>query len=209
MGIFISPSYPDSKLDSPFIDDVIDVYEDRVRNWLLAPAKAVMEHEHGGPAAFCILLTYFEGAWSYATRRSSKGRSKEFFTNGFVDVFRSSNVPVPLLCRVGHLLYADARCGFFHDGMFRERVYLAESTHELLITLPTNGGALDLNGEIESVMIDVGRCHAAVIRHFDAAMRQLRDPQNIADREAFYAFFKSHCDWDKPGPVIGLKESPP
>jgi hypothetical protein len=142
MAISISPSFRDSKLDSPSTDDVIDVYEDRVRNWLLAPAKVLLEQEHGGPAAFCILLTYFEGACSYARCQSSKNRSKEFFSRGFVDVFKSSNVPETLLLRVGDLLYSDARCGFFHDGMFRERVYFAEMNRDIVITLPKKGTKL-------------------------------------------------------------------
>lgn len=56
------------------------------------------------------------------------GRSKEFFWLGFADVFKASGVPEPVLLRVGELLYVDARCGFFHDGVFRERVYFAEIT---------------------------------------------------------------------------------
>lgn len=42
MTTSVSPSYSDSKLNSPSVDDIIDVYEDRVRNWLLRPAKAVL-----------------------------------------------------------------------------------------------------------------------------------------------------------------------
>lgn len=206
MAISISPSYLDSKLDSPSIDDVIDVYEDRVRNWLLAPAKVVLEQEHGGPAAFCILLTYFEGAWSYAMCQSSKNRSKEFFSQGFVDVFKSSNVHGALLLRVGELLYSDARCGFFHDGMFRERVYFAEMNRDIVVTLPKKDGVLDLQGEIASVLIDVRRCYAAVLRHFDTKLARLRSSLSVPEREAFFAFFKSQCDWEKPGPVIGLQE---
>lgn len=206
MAISISPSFRDSKLDSPSIDDVIDVYEDRVRNWLLAPAKVLLEQEHGGPAAFCILLTYFEGACSYARCQSSKNRSKEFFSRGFVDVFKSSNAPETLLLRVGELLYSDARCGFFHDGMFRERVYFAEMNRDIVVTLPKKDGVLDLQGEIASVLIDVRRCYSAVLRHFDAAITRLRDPQSVPERDAFVGFFKSQCDWESLGPVIGLHE---
>lgn len=206
MAISISPSYPDSKLDSPSIDDVIDVYEDRVRNWLLVPAKSVLTQEHGQPSAFCILLTYFEGAWSYAVRQSSKNRSKEFFCSGFVDVFKSSDVPGPVLRRLGELLYCDARCGFFHDGMFRERVYFAEMNRDIVLTLPKKDGVLDLEGEISSVLIDVSRCHAAIVRHFDVAITRLRESSNASDREAFFAFFKSQCDWEKPGPIIALQD---
>jgi hypothetical protein len=204
--VFISPSYSDSKLDSPSVEDVIDVYEDRVRHWLLGPAKTLLSQEHGRPSAFCVLLTYFEGASSYKLRQSSKNRSKEFFCSGFVDVFASSGVPRQVLRRVGELLYSDARCGFFHDGMFRERVYFAEMNRDIVVTLPKEGGTLDSEGEISSVLIDVARCHAAVVRHFEAAVSHLREPKNESDRDAFFAFFKTQCDWETPGPVIGLHE---
>ena len=125
---------------------------------------------------------------------------------GFADVFKHSGIPEPVLLRTGELLYVDARCGFFHDGMFRERVYFAEMNKDLVITLPKKAGALDLFGEIKSILIDVGRCYHAVSRHFNASMEILRDTDNISEREAFFAFFKSKCDWESSGPIIGMPE---
>lgn len=206
MAISISPSFTTDKLEDATVDDVIDVHEDRIRNWLLKPAATLVAQNHGSPAAFCILLTYFEAAWSYKVTTSSKGRSKEFFRLGFVDVFKSSGVPEPVLLRTGELLYVDARCGFFHHGMFRERVYFAEMNKDLVITLPKKAGALNLLGEIQSVLVDVGRCHDAVSRHFNADVATLRNAVNVLEREAFFAFFKSQCDWESPGPVIGIAE---
>lgn len=206
MAVFISPNFTTEKLENPTVDDVIDVHEDRILNWLLNPAATLLGQKHGNPAAFCMLLTYFEGAWSYKVAASSNGRSKEFFRLGFADVFKHSGIPEPVLLRTGELLYVDARCGFFHDGMFRERVYFAEMNKDLVITLPKKAGALDLFGEIKSILIDVGRCYHAVSRHFNASMEILRDTDNISEREAFFAFFKSKCDWESSGPIIGMPE---
>lgn len=207
MTISISPNYGTKKMDCPVVDDVVDVYEDRVRHWVIGPAKLLASTEHGCPAAFCILLTYFEGAWSYAVAKSSRGQSKEYFKGGFADTFKASGLPESLLLRIGQLLYEDGRCGFFHDGLFRGRVYFAEMNRDIVITLPKHGDMLDFEGEIQSVLIDVKRCILAVERHFDATIKSLRDTSNAATRSKFLAFFKSQCDWEQPGPVIAIREN--
>ena len=79
MSIMISPSYTDKKFDNPSVDDLIDVFEDRLRRWMLNPAKGLLSTEHGQIAAFCLALTYFEGVWSYMEGRGSQGHSKQFF----------------------------------------------------------------------------------------------------------------------------------
>jgi hypothetical protein len=38
----ISPNFDDAKLDSGSIEDLIDVFEDRVRHWLLEPTIGVL-----------------------------------------------------------------------------------------------------------------------------------------------------------------------
>ena len=121
-------------------------------------------------------------------------------------MFKLSGVPEPLLFRVGELLYVDARCGFFHDGMFRGRIYFADMDKDIAITLPKKADVLDLCGEIQSVLVDVRRCHNAVIRHFDGSVAFLRDTVNVLERAAFFQFFKSQCDWELPGPIIGLPD---
>ena len=181
MSIMISPSYADTKFDKPSLDDLIDVFEDRVRHWVVKPAKSLFDAQHGQVAGFCLALTYFEGIWSYMEGRGSRGRSKAFFENGFVDVFRTTNLKETLLRRVARILYADARCGFFHDGMFRERIYFANlSQGEMLVTLPKKQGQVDEDGEIQSLLIDPRRFFAAVERHFDCFVLSLRDSTNAA-----------------------------
>jgi hypothetical protein len=203
---FISPHYGSEKLDCPEIDDIVDVYEDRVRHWVIEPAKLLATTEHGGPAAFCLLLTYFEGAWSYAVATSSSGQSKEYFKRGFADTFKASGLPEPLLLRVGQLLYEDGRCGFFHDGLFRGRIYFVEMNKDIAITLPKRGDLLDIEGEIQSILIDIKRCILAVEKHFDTTISSLRDISNTSTRSKFIRFFKSQCDWEKLGPVVGIQD---
>lgn len=207
MSIMISPSYWDTEFDNPSIDDLIDVFEDRIRLWLLRPAKGLVDTQHGQIAGFCLVLTYFEGIWSYIAGRGSQGRSKEFFEEGFVDVFRTIKLKEKLLRRVAAILYTDARCGFFHDGMFRERIYFGSlSQGEMLVTLPKKQGQVDEDGQIQSLLINPRRFYSAVERHFDHFILCLRDPQNANERTKFRTAFKEECDWETLGGIIGMAE---
>lgn len=207
MSIMISPSYTDAKLDNPTIEDLIDVFEDRIRLWVLDAAKKLLDTQHGRIAGFSLSLTYFEGIWTYIEGRGSKGRSKEYFKNGFVEVFRGSQLKESLLCRVADILYADARCGFFHDGMFHERIYFTElSQAEMLVTLPKKQGQIDEDALIQSLLIDPQRFFSAVERHFNKFISVLRQPENTDARTKFRTAFKEQCDWEVIGAVIGIAD---
>ena len=123
MKTFISPNYPQEKHDKPTIDDLVDVFKDRVLNWVFEQAKKLMSDKDGCFGALCLLLTYFEGIWSYITGLDSEGQSKKYFCDAFLDVFSSSEHTPDLLKRVAVIMYKDARCGFFHDGMLRNRIW--------------------------------------------------------------------------------------
>src|SRR4051794_24444943 len=110
----ISPHYSDAKLEGATVDDLIDVFDDRVRYWLIEPAAALLKSPFGFVAATSLALTYFEAFTIYRTGTSSTNNSKRFFREGFIDVFGASNPGAPL-DRIADILYEDARCGFFHD----------------------------------------------------------------------------------------------
>jgi hypothetical protein len=200
----ISPHFSDSKLDKPSLDDLIDVFEDRVRNWLLEPAKRLLAIEHGQIAAVAILLMYFEAVRIYMDGRDSKNQSKKFFRHAFLDVFARSNVRMDLLERVANLLYADARCGFFHDGSFRDRIFISDlACSELQITLPKKNGEIDEKGEIESIMIHPARFYDVIDRHFTEYVSVLRDQNESARRARFEKACGIKWDWQGRPRVIG------
>jgi len=152
----ISPHFGAEKLDNPSVDDVIDVFEDRVVHWLLEPAGSVLlQSQFGDPASTCLALTYFESIRVYSTGTKSAGQSKAFFVAGFLDVFRGTGIDQELLGRVAEILYADARCGFFHDGLFRQRIFFQRKPGAAIeITVPMAEGRPDPSGEIQSILID-------------------------------------------------------
>ena len=131
----ISPNFDDAKLDSGSIEDLIDVFEDRVRHWLLEPTKSLLKTQHGDIAALCLILTYFEGITGYLKGKDSQNNSKVFFREGFLEVMKVSGIEDVLLGRVADVIYSDARCGFFHDGCFRSKIFISpDDSHDLLIT---------------------------------------------------------------------------
>ena len=136
MDVKISPNYEGKKLDPGRTDDLIDVFEDRVRYWLLEPAKNLLKTQHGDVAALCLVLTYFEGITIYLKGKDSKNNSKAFFREGFLEVMRVSGIDDHLLGRVADVIYTDARCGFFHDGCFRSKIFVSpDASHDLLILI--------------------------------------------------------------------------
>jgi len=208
MDTFISPNYSQEKLDNPTMDDLIDVFKDRVLNWLFEPAKRLLIEKDGCFGVLCLLLTYFEGIWSYFTGVDSRGNSKRYFKDAFLDVFGQSGHTLDLLGRVAEILYEDARCGFFHDGMLRSRIYMVElDKHDMLITLPRKqDGSVDVNGKIQSVLIDPKYFMAAIERHFVDYLLCLRNPQQTLKRENFKRIAMEKWGYKGPGTVIGLNK---
>ena len=122
---FVSPNYTHEKLESPGYVDIVDVFEDRMRNWLLAPATQLLASANGAVAAVGLLMSYFEGIEIYRSGKDSKFKSKEFFGRGFKQVFGVDSNGEHVFDEVIDALYIQARCGFAHDGLFRNRVFFS------------------------------------------------------------------------------------
>ena len=142
-------------------------------------------------------MTYFEGIWSYVHGQSSRNRSKRSFIEAFSEVFRSGSMPKTMLEQVAGVLYMDARCGFFHDGMFRDHVFFGKlDKGEMLITTK--------KGRVESIVVDSARFVRAVERHFKRFVATLRDTSSVDERKRFYDTCKDRWDWDGGPRVIGM-----
>jgi len=209
METFISPKYKGEKFNKPSFDDLVDVLKDRVFYWLIEPAKKIINEQNGHFGALCLLLTYFEGIWSYTTGKDSKGKSKKYFRDAFVDVFSSSGHTADLLSRVADIMYEDGRCGFFHDGISRSRIFISGlNTFDMIITLPKKSdGNVDPNGEIESILIDPKYFMAAIERHFIDYLLCLRNPKEKVKRDNFLKMAKEKWDYEGEGVVIGLNRN--
>jgi hypothetical protein len=155
---------------------------------------------------FPFFFSYFEPYAIYRKGEDSTKQSKIFFRVGFIDVFRKSGLKEALLGRVADVLYVNARCGFFHEGMVRDRIYIGSGEGELTVTVPRVDGKPDENGPIESVLIDVAKSHTAVERHFTEYLRSLRDESNTELREKFKKAVDLRWRIHELGRVIGMSE---
>lgn len=202
----ISPHYPAEKLESPTLEDLIDVFEDRMMGWLLGPARNLMGDQIAQVAGFALSLSYFEGIWSFVTGRDSQGRSKEFFRRGFLDVFGRTGTPEELLARVADVLYEDGRCGFFHDAMARGRLYFG-ALHQgsFSITLPRINGVIDTTGPIASIMVNPTEYMKFLHGHFKKYVARLRDAPEADLRKNFEDACRLKWDYEGEPVVIALE----
>jgi hypothetical protein len=144
----ISPNFSDEKLKTGSLDDLIDVFEDRLKYWLLEPAKALLGVRFGEVAALSLLFGYFEPCAIYRKGEDSRGQSKTFFRAGFTEVLRKAPISESLLGRIADMLYDEVRCGLFHEGMMREHIFFGNAGGELMVTLPRIDGKIVEDGRM-------------------------------------------------------------
>jgi hypothetical protein len=204
----VSPNHTHEKLDAPSYGDLIDVFEDRMKKWLLQPAVHLLTIEHGDIPAVSLILGYFEGIEIYCSGKDSKGASKEFFRRGFQRVFSAKPENAHLFDEIVDGLYVQARCGFAHDGLFRNRVFFSNARPEALnVTWPRKNGEFVKDGHVESVVINAARFIDGVVKHFDRYVADLRSETDAALKANFLAAVDLKWGLHEPNRVIGMSES--
>lgn len=203
---YISPKYDSSKIESGEINDLIDVLEDRVQNWLFEPVKEMLINPKGIMTGLGVIMTYFEGITIYMRGEDSIRRSAAFFEEGFIGTLLPSGHPERILSRVAKVVYEEARCGFAHDGFVRGKVLASyDFEHDLTVTVPRVNGKVDIDGEIQSIIINPRILLAAIERHFNEYIGMLRDDSANEDaREKFREACRIKWGLDGPPVVIGM-----
>ena len=155
---FISPNFTHEKMESPSYVDIVDVFEDRMRNWLLAPTTLLLRFPNGEIPAIALALNYFEGIEIYHSGSDSRDLSKDYFRRGFQRVFSVDPAGAHVYGEMVDALYIQARCGFAHDGLFRNRVFFSKNRPQALnATWPLKNGVFVQGGHLESVVINPQR----------------------------------------------------
>jgi hypothetical protein len=204
----ISPTHTHEKLDSPSYSDLVDVFEDRIRKWFLEPALHLLNLEHGDVPAVSLVLGYFEGIEIYHSGQDSNGASKDFFRRGFQRVFSTKPENAHLFDGVVDGLYVQARCGFAHDGLFRNRVFFNDSRPEALnVTWPRKDGEFVKDGHLESIVINAARFVDGVIKHFDQYIAALRSETDPVLKANFLAAVDLKWGLTEPDRIIGMTEN--
>ena len=182
----ISPHYTSKKLEPPFYRDLVDVFEDRMRYWMLYPAKKLLKEPNDQIAAVGILLNYLEGIEIYLTGKDSKNNSFVFFCSGFSKVFSLTVGKQNAIEDCAKALYVQARCGFAHDGLFRNRVFFRSSTkNAIVITWPKKNGQFVFNKGVESIIINPVRFYKVIEIHFEDYLKKLKKGKDKALIESF------------------------
>lgn len=207
MTDFISPNFDSEKLKSPSYEDLVDVFEDRMRNWFLLPAKNLLELPHCQVAGVALLISYFEGIEIYLTGKDSTNKSAAFFAKGFLKVFEIENNGAHFLKEITDAIYSQTRCGFGHDGMFRNRVFFSDTPSKpILVTWPKKNGEFDISGKVESIVINPSRFFESIRVHFDGYISKLRKGSDQALMQAFEDAVKLKWGLDEKDRVIGMTE---
>lgn len=187
---YISPKYKKEKLSDPSLADKIDVFEDRINEWLFKPMTKLIDF-NDGMALLSLNLSYFEMIAQYIKGEDSNGKSKRFFIIGLKSVFENELSESERLSKPEYNLsessrewhkkayetftdgfYKMGRCGMFHS-------YLPK--YGFLIT--NMKGKLFIIEEIRNFQIYINPWVMAnrLIKHFNEYVARLRE--NISDKE--------------------------
>lgn len=205
MKFYISPNYCHEKIENPQFDDLVDVFQDRIENWVLRPSEVLLREPPSQVAAIGILISYFEGIQIYLTGRDSRRKSKSYFINGFCQVFSSDYARME---KVAATLYELVRCGFSHDGLFKYGVFFSTTKNEpILITYARNpDGSPNLDAPAQSIIINPHLFYESIKLHFKKYLSELKEPANVSLREAFMQAVQLKWGLDKETPVLGMSE---
>lgn len=185
---FVSPNYTHEKFEPPFYRDIVDVFEDRMVNWLVNPAKELLSIRHGEVAAVALTTNYFEGIEIYVSGKDSKDQSKKFFTRGFKRVFPGFSGPEYLQAAVHASFYELLRCGFAHDAMFRHGIFFSTVRKEpITVSWPRTNGVFDFDGVLEAAIVNPRSFVEGVEKHLTEYVRELRRPADSDIKTNFLA----------------------
>ena len=176
----ISPNYDSGKLGAGALNDRIDVYEDRVRGWLIDCGPILNRHEHAGFGVLQIGLAYLEGFSIFLRGEDGRYRSFQFFQEGLSSVFSEvASLPIPARDAFAKIMYQDGRCGLFHFGMTRRRVVLSDGQPVFRVkTDPTDQS-------VEEILIDRYGFIEQIDRHHSRYVARLRDLAEVEIRKNF------------------------
>ena len=207
MRHFVSPSFTHEKLEPGLYRDVVDVFEDRMRYWLLAPAKRLLTIKHGEIAAVALATNYIEGIEIYQSGQDSTGRSKAFFRRGYKRIFAGAAEFAYMQDGIADALYELLRCGFAHDGMFRSGIAFSKLRKEAItISWPKKDGRFDPKGRLSSAVINPSRFVECIELHFDSYISELRSKKDNETKVRFQQAIQIKWRLHEPGPIIGMSE---
>ena len=180
----ISRHYDHTHIKADNIETHIAVYEDQIRGWFHDQARIL--EKSSSDAGFVILLVvlaYIEQYAIFSKGQDSKGRSKEFFKDGFKAIFpltsKEANNPDDL-DQVIESLYYQMRNGLFHTGMTRSKVILS-GANEFTINVEYTPSSQS----VERISVNPHAMLNTIENHLADYVMLLRNPEETQLRTNF------------------------
>lgn len=162
-------------LDPNNIDDKIYIYESQVKRWFLNKATSLAKGKNNGFLVLMICFSYIEGVEQYIQGSRSNKRSKEFFRDSMNRIYPGKFLDSDL-----DVLYSEARCGLFHNGMVRGKI-LINLEYEDPISIPN----------ADTIMINPNKFLNNIKRDFDNYIAILKKSINCEQRRNFNDMFSN------------------
>jgi hypothetical protein len=152
--------------DDWVLEDKIRLFEDQVLGWQLLIADDIInvhadENPHSGFAVLAMLLSYFEMIGKYLEGSTGERKPKKYFKVGLTNVFPNLKEKN----EVTNILYGDARCGMYHEGLIGKRI---------ILTRNYNTPILVVNEDFLIIAIDPHTLTTTLVKHFKGYIDQLK-----------------------------------
>lgn len=144
------------------LDTGILVYEDRVRGWFLKYGHMLQKHHDAAFVVLQVAVAQIEGIEQYRCGKSSYKKSENFFREGLKKIFSLTAADDSWIKD----FYKCCRCGLFHDGMTRKRVWI-ENRHPRPLEYKDN-----------QIWVNPNKFLDAVSAYFSRYVEELKDPTN-------------------------------
>lgn len=203
----LTPHYDHDKVANPTCADLIDVFEDAWKGYVLDQVQTLLKAPNGHIAAMTLLCSYFEPIESLHQGKPSDFQSREFFVRGFLRVFdRTSNPNVTKLA--AQAIYHNVRCGVAHTGFPTHRVHIQRTNpHAFIVTYPLlPNGQPNMELQVESVLVNAQRMYDAVNWHLDRYLEALRKGDDVTLRTHFERLMCSSWGIGEDDNVVGMTE---
>ena len=206
----LTPNYDHEKVANPSLADLIDVFEDAWKGYILVPAQVLLNTPNGDIAAMILLSPYFESIEALYQGKSSDGKSRKFFVAGFLRVFEKTSglADERHAKNAAEAIYHNVRCGAAHTGFPTHKVNLQRTNQNAFHLTYSRllDGQLDAASPVHSILFNAQRIHDAVGWHLDHYVKVLRHPHETNLQDNFNRLMRSEWGIGEEDNVVGMTE---